>query len=63
MKSYELRGETHERDCTIEADEPNELLGTTTAPNPQELLMADLNACSAVGYSVVAAKMGSPSAL
>ncbi|WP_338889176.1 OsmC family protein [Rhodococcus sovatensis] len=58
VKSYDLRGETHERDFTIEADEPNELLGTNTAPNPQELLMAALNACLAVGYSVVAAKMG-----
>lgn len=58
VKSYELLGQTHQRNFTIEADEPHELLGTNTAPNPQELLMAALNACLAVGYSAVAAKMG-----
>ncbi|MDV6244916.1 OsmC family protein [Rhodococcus opacus] len=58
IKSYELLGETHERNFTIEADEPHELLGKNTAPNPQELLMAALNACLSVGYAAVAAKMG-----
>src|ERR1700710_2816917 len=35
----------------IHADEPHELLGGNTAPNPQELLMAALNACLSVGYA------------
>lgn len=29
----------------IDADEPAELLGTDTAANPQELILAALNAC------------------
>ncbi|GAN69204.1 OsmC family protein [Acetobacter orleanensis] len=42
----------YKRDFTILADEPLELLGDNTAPNPQELLMAALNACLTVGYIV-----------
>ncbi|MEW6384669.1 MAG: OsmC family protein, partial [Pseudomonadota bacterium] len=33
-------------------------LGQNSAPNPQELLMAALNACLTVGYVVNAAAMG-----
>ncbi|MCI0997817.1 OsmC family protein, partial [Pseudomonas corrugata] len=40
------------------ADEPPELLSTNSAPNPQELLMAALNACLSVGYVANAAAMG-----
>lgn len=58
VKSYDLRGKTHTRDFTIKADEPTELLGTNSAPNPQELLMAALNACMTVGYVANAAAMG-----
>ena len=36
------------RNFTIDADEPFELLGRNTAPNPQELLMTALNACLTV---------------
>jgi len=50
VRSYELAGETIARDFEIAADEPHELLGTNTAPNPQELLMAAVNACMTVGY-------------
>jgi hypothetical protein len=39
-------------------DEPVELLGTDTAPNPQEMLMAALNACVMVGYVAGAALRG-----
>jgi len=46
------------RAFAIDADEPFELLGRNTAPNPQELLMAALNACMTVGYVAVAATMG-----
>ena len=40
------------------ADEPEEILGSNEAPNPQELLMAALNARMTVGYVAGAAKRG-----
>jgi len=46
------------RDFAIEADEPVELLGTNKAPNPQELLLAALNACLTATYAAHAAAMG-----
>lgn len=46
------------RDHIIMADEPEEILGNNEAPNPQELLMAALNACMTVGYVAGAAKRG-----
>lgn len=58
VNHYELGGERHVRSFEIIADEPVELLGTNTAPNPQELLMAGLNACMSVGYAAHAAAMG-----
>lgn len=58
VSHYELGGERHARHFEIAADEPVELLGTDTAPNPQELLMAALNACLSVGYAANAAAMG-----
>ncbi|RON13673.1 OsmC family protein [Pseudomonas frederiksbergensis] len=58
VSRYSLAGETYSRDFEIVADEPNELLGQDTAPNPQELLMAALNACMSVGYAANAAMMG-----
>jgi uncharacterized OsmC-like protein len=39
-------------------DEPFELLGSNTAPNPQELLLTALNACITVGYVAGAAVQG-----
>ncbi len=45
VASLELGGERISRDFSINSDEPAELLGTDTAANPQELLMAGLNAC------------------
>jgi uncharacterized OsmC-like protein len=50
VTGYELGSEQIARDFEIVADEPEELLGTNTAPNPQELLMAAVNACMTVGY-------------
>ena len=47
-----------ERPFVIDIDEPFELLGENTAPNPQEVLMAALNACITVGYVVGAAVKG-----
>lgn len=58
VSHYELGGEKHARHFQIAADEPAELLGQDTAPNPQELLMAALNACMSVGYAANAAAMG-----
>src|SRR5262245_21044016 len=58
VKSYFLNGVEHPREFTIVADEPPELLGQNTAPNPQELLMAAFNACIGVGYVANAAVMG-----
>src|SRR5262245_45604754 len=48
VEGYELGGEKIARRHKIIADEPGELLGTDTAPNPQELLMSALNACMTV---------------
>lgn len=58
VSRYHLSGTDHPRHFEIAADEPFELLGQNTAPNPQELLMAALNACLSVGYAVNAAAMG-----
>jgi uncharacterized OsmC-like protein len=50
VEGYTLGGQEISRPHTIEADEPVELLGENTAANPQELLMAAMNACIMVGY-------------
>jgi len=58
VKSYFMDGVEIPREFSIAADEPPELLGQNTAPNPQELLMAAFNACIMVGYVANAAVMG-----
>ena len=58
IRSYVINGQEIPRDFAIVADEPSELLGQNTAPNPQELLMAAFNACIMVGYVATAAVMG-----
>lgn len=58
VKSYHLDGVEIPRQFSIQADEPFELLGGNSAPNPQELLMAAFNACIMVGYVANAAIMG-----
>ena len=58
VKSYVMDGVEIPREFSIVADEPFELLGQNTAPNPQELLMAAFNACIMVGYVANAAVMG-----
>jgi len=58
VESYTLAGERIPRNFTIVADEPMELLGTNSAPNPQELLMAAVNACMMVGYVCQASTRG-----
>ena len=58
VDGFTIAGERVNRSHTIVADEPLELLGADSAPNPQELLMAALNACMTVGYVAGAAKRG-----
>jgi uncharacterized OsmC-like protein len=58
VKSYIFDGIEIPREFSILADEPQELCGQNTAPNPQELLMAAFNACIMVGYVANAAVMG-----
>ena len=53
-----LGAETIKRSFTIAADEPEQLLGSNEAPNPQELLLSALNACMTVGYVAGAAVRG-----
>src|ERR1700761_4214343 len=58
VDSYVLGGKRIARRFKIVADEPLELLGSDTAPNPQELLMSAVNACMTVGYVANAALRG-----
>jgi uncharacterized OsmC-like protein len=55
IEDWRMDGETLPRSFTILSDEPEELLGRASAPNPQELLMAGLNACMGVGYVALCA--------
>jgi uncharacterized OsmC-like protein len=58
VDGFTIAGERVARSHTIVADEPCELLGSDGAPNPQELLMAAVNACMTVGYVAGAALRG-----
>jgi uncharacterized OsmC-like protein len=58
VDGYRIGGEEVARRFKIVADEPCELLGTNSAPNPQELLMSAVNACMMVGYVAQAAVRG-----
>jgi uncharacterized OsmC-like protein len=58
VDSYTMGGEKIGRRFVIDIDEPLELLGENTAPNPQEMLMAAFNACIMVGYVAGAAMKG-----
>jgi len=50
VSGFDLAGQHIERPFTIDIDEPCELLGTNRHANPQEHLIAALNACMTVGY-------------
>ncbi len=50
VTSWNYAGRDLPRNYTIPIDEPQELFGTDTAPNPQETLMAGLNGCMLAGY-------------
>ncbi|MGE5820246.1 MAG: OsmC family protein [Deltaproteobacteria bacterium] len=58
VESYRIGGQEVKRHFKIAIDEPLELLGENTAPNPQELLMTAFNACITVGYVAGAAVKG-----
>ena len=58
VDGFTLAGERITRSHKIVADEPCELLGADSAPNPQELLMAAFNACIMVGYVAGASLKG-----
>ena len=58
VDGYSVAGQHIARTHKILADEPCELLGGDSAPNPQELLMAAFNACITVGYVAGASLQG-----
>lgn len=58
VSAFSVAGNKIERSFKIVSDEPPELLGADSAPNPQELLMAAVNACMMVGYVAAAADRG-----
>lgn len=58
VAGFTIGGSFVERPFVIRIDEPAELCGTNAFPNPQEYLLAALNACMMVGCSAVAALMG-----
>jgi uncharacterized OsmC-like protein len=58
VEGYTVGGRRVRRSHKIVADEPAELLGKDSAPNPQELLMAAFNACITVGYVAGASVQG-----
>jgi len=53
-----IGGEEIAKDFTIKVDEPLQLCGTNQFANPQEYLLASLNACMIVGYSACCAHEG-----
>ena len=58
VDGWKLGGRRKHKDFVIAADEPEELLGGNSAPNPQELLLSALNACMLVGFVAGAAMEG-----
>ena len=50
VDGWYLGGEKRPKDFTISVDEPEELLGTNEFANPQEYLLAAMNACLAATY-------------
>jgi uncharacterized OsmC-like protein len=50
VEGFEIGGQKVARRFSIDIDEPNELGGSNQFANPQEYLLAALNACMTVGY-------------
>ena len=53
-----IGGQQIDRQFTLRVDEPTELCGTNQYANPQEYLLASINACMLVGFTAVAALKG-----
>ena len=58
VEGFEIGGRYVRRPFTIRTDEPLELTGSNQYANPQEHLLAAMNACMMVGYAAVAGLMG-----
>jgi uncharacterized OsmC-like protein len=58
VEGYEFGGEKIQRWFSIDIDEPRELGGSNKFANPQEHLIAALNACMTVGYVAQCAVRG-----
>jgi uncharacterized OsmC-like protein len=58
VEAFGIGGERVPRRFSIDIDEPCELGGTNRFANPQEHLIAALNACMAVGYAAQCAVRG-----
>jgi uncharacterized OsmC-like protein len=58
VKASQIGDKTVSKDFTICVDEPRELCGTNQYANPQEYLLAALNACMIVGYTAICALEG-----
>jgi uncharacterized OsmC-like protein len=58
VESFEIGGEKVPRRFLIDIDEPRELGGSNSFANPQEHLIAALNACMTVGYVAQCAVRG-----
>ncbi|MBR0766053.1 OsmC family protein [Bradyrhizobium japonicum] len=58
VEGYGLGGEQVSRRFSIDIDEPRELGGSNNFANPQEYLIAALNACMTVGYVAQCAVRG-----
>lgn len=58
VNGFDIGGETVKRCFTIDIDEPCELGGSNRFANPQEHLIAALNACITVGYAAQCAVRG-----
>ena len=58
VEGFEIGGEQVPRRFSIDIDEPQEIGGTNRFANPQEHLLAALNACMTVGYVAQCAVRG-----
>lgn len=58
IESWDLGGQRLVRRHQITSDEPIELLGQNTAPNPQDMILSALASCMTVGYVVGATTLG-----
>lgn len=58
IESYDVAGDRIARRHQILTDEPVELLGENSAPNPQDLILAALASCMTVGFVAGATALG-----